>query len=67
MTQCSTLNIKFSKSKLEKLKPATKNATGVTWILSSIFIGITCAGATINKNDGRAEGLANWLTSFKYL
>ena len=62
MTQCSTLNIKFSKSKLEKLKPATKNATGVTWILSSNFIGIT-----FNKNDVRAEGLANWLTSFKYL
>ena len=54
MTQCSTLNIKFSKSKLEKLKPATKNATGVTWILSSNFIGIT-----FNKNDVRAEGLAN--------
>ena len=67
MTQYSTLNIKLSKSKLEKLKPATKNATGVTWILSSNLVGITCAGATVNKNAVRAEGLVNWLTSFKYL
>ena len=43
MTQYNTLNVKISNSKLNKLKFAIKNRTGVTLNLSSNVIG--------NSND----------------
>ena len=39
MAQYNTLNVKLSNSKLNKLKFAIKNGTGLTLNLSSNFIG----------------------------
>ena len=39
MTQCSSLNVKLSKSQLNKLKSAVKNGTDVVLRLSSNMIG----------------------------
>ena len=39
MTQCNSLNVKLSNSKLNKLKSAIKNETDVILILSSNMIG----------------------------
>ena len=39
MTQYNTLNVKFPKSQLNKLKTGTKNATEVTLKLSSNNVG----------------------------
>ena len=39
MTQYNTLNVKLSKSQLNKLKPVTKNETKVVLRLSSNMIG----------------------------
>ena len=43
MTQCNTLNVKFSNSQLNKFKSAIKNGTEVFLNLSSNLIG--------NSND----------------
>ena len=39
MTRCNTSKVKLSDSKLNNLKPATKNRTEVTLNLSSNLIG----------------------------
>ena len=39
MTQYHTLNVKLSNSQLNKLKPAIKNSTEVTFKLSSNIVG----------------------------
>ena len=43
MTQCNSVNVKFSNSQVDKLKSATKHETGLTLGLSSSVIG--------NSND----------------
>ena len=39
MTQYDTLNVKLSTSQLDKLKPGMKNATKVTFKISSNVVG----------------------------
>ena len=46
MTQCKSANVKLSSFQLDKLKPATKNETGVTLkILQNL------SGATNNETN----------------
>ena len=39
MDQCSTLNVKFHNSQLNKLKPGIKNSTEVTLKISANVVG----------------------------